>query len=225
MKKISLIIFSIIFATACTSVKQIGKVNMISNRNVDPNFNYQLISSYSGGSDKEIRKTRSRTIEDAIDQTVKKVPGGEFVMNAKIYLVDGIYFAIEGDVWGATGEVSYRGFKTLDKVTWKKLGTINTGTITALKDDKTCYVKVDNSNQTVELSYNDITKTKINVPINNNNSNSQSNQSNKSNSINGFIVGDKVKFNNVLGITFNGKIINLDEDIAIIEYQKKSGKL
>ncbi|TSA51758.1 MAG: hypothetical protein D4R43_00345, partial [Sphingobacteriales bacterium] len=148
-----------------TSVKQIGKVNMISNRNVDPNLKYQVITTYSGGSEKELKKSRALSIEDALDQTVKKVPGGEFIMNAKIYLVNSKYIAAEGDVWGNPSEQSYRGFKVGDKVTWKSKSIINgpkylTGVIYSLKDDKSCLIKVDNEiDKTIELSYDDITKT------------------------------------------------------------------
>lgn len=165
MKKITYILLFAVLLTACTSVKQIGKVNMISTRNVDPNLKYQVITTYSGGSKRELKKSKSTSIEDAIDQTVKKVPGGEFLMNCKIYLVNSKYIAVEGDVWGNPTQQTHRGFKVGDKVTWKKKDIINgtkflTGTISALKNDKTCYVKVDGeSDKTVELSYDDITKT------------------------------------------------------------------
>ena len=46
--------FAILF-NACISVKQIGKVNMISNRNVDPDFKYQSLTTYSGGSNRELK--------------------------------------------------------------------------------------------------------------------------------------------------------------------------
>jgi hypothetical protein len=159
------IVFCTLLAAGCTSVKQIGKVNMISTRNIDPNLKYQVVTTYSGGSKKELKKSRATSIEDAIDQTVKKVPGGEFLMNCKVYLVNTKYIAVEGDVWGNPTQQMYRGFKVGDKITWKNKSLVNgtkffTGTISALKDDKTCYVKVDNEvDKTVELSYDDITKT------------------------------------------------------------------
>jgi hypothetical protein len=157
MKKYSFILLAIILATGCTSVKQIGKVNMISNRNVDPKLNYEVISTYSGGSKRELKKSRAKTIEDAIDQTVRKVPGGEFLMNTKIYMVNGQYIAVEGDVWGVKSNVGYRGFKVGDKVTWKVMGNFKTGTISSLKNDKTCLIKTDNGD-IIEKSYDDITK-------------------------------------------------------------------
>ncbi len=141
-------------------VKQIGKVNMISNRNIDPNLKYSVITTYSGGSERELKKSRAKTIEDALDGTVRKVSGGEFLMNAKIYLVNGQFIAVEGDVWGSATQKNFKGFKVGDRVTWKKLGKFYNGTIIALKDDKTCLIEDDTSDKTIEQLYDDITKTK-----------------------------------------------------------------
>ena len=157
-----LLVLSVAF-TGCKSVRQIGKVNMISNRNVDPSMKYQVITTYSGGSKNEFKKSKALSIEDAIDQTVRKVPGGEFIMNAKIYLLKEKYIAVEGDVWGNAGERSYRGFKVGDFVTWKT-SLINgnkylKGTISTLKDDKKCLVKLIDTDKTVELQYDEISKT------------------------------------------------------------------
>jgi hypothetical protein len=129
--------------SSCISVKQVGKLNMISNRNIDSQLNYELLASYSGGSKKELKKSRAMTVEDALDKTVKRIPGGEFLMNAKMYTVtkfNKVYFAMEGDVWGTKSNVAYRGFKVGDKVIID--GVLNTtATIKALKDDKTCFIE------------------------------------------------------------------------------------
>jgi hypothetical protein len=159
--KITVLLFII---CSCSSVKQIGKVNMISTRNVDQSIKYQVLTTYSGGSKRELKKTRSKSIEDAIDATVKKVPGGEFLMNCKIYTVNSIYVAVEGDVWGNPINQSFRGFRVGDKVTWKKKDIINgtrffSGVISGLKDDKTCFIKtIDAKEETIEMSYDEITK-------------------------------------------------------------------
>ena len=155
--------------SSCGSIKvvEIGKVNMISNRNVNPGATYQSISTYSGGSERELKKTRAKSIEDAVDQTVKKVPGGEFLTNAKLYLVyksGEKYFAVEGDVWGNQENQSFRGFKIGDKVTWKSLSlstgvTYKTGVLSAFKDSEKGMIKVDNEeNKVIDLKYDDITK-------------------------------------------------------------------
>jgi hypothetical protein len=164
MKKFTFILF-VAFLSSCITVKQIGKVNMISNRNVDPNLKYTIITTYSGGSDSELKKSKATTIEDAVDKTVKKVPGGEFVMNVKIYRVSHgnsgpQFFAVEGDVWGNATHQGFRGFKVGDRVTWKQKGKFYNGTIIALKDDKSCLIEDDTSDKTIEQLYDDITKTK-----------------------------------------------------------------
>jgi hypothetical protein len=143
MKKgiLSLVVISLI-ATSCSSVKIIGSVNMLSHRNVNTQTEYQLLTSYAGGSPKERKKSKAVTIEDAIDQTVKKVAGGEYLMNAKIYqIINGrkMFYFCEGDVWGSKANISYRGFKVGDKVIVD--GVVNTiATIKSLKDDKTCFI-------------------------------------------------------------------------------------
>jgi hypothetical protein len=154
MKKgiLNLVAISLIATSCSTSVKVIGSVSMLSHRNVNTQSEYQLLTSYAGGSPKERKKTRAVTIEDAVDQTVKKVAGGEFLMNAKIYLVKtpryfkdtegkktNLFYFCEGDVWGSKENVSYRGFKVGDKVIVD--GVVNTiATIKSLKDDKTCFI-------------------------------------------------------------------------------------
>lgn len=168
LKQYSLLAFVIILAASCSpAVVQIGSVNAISNRNIDPNLEYELIASYSGGSKKELRKTRAKTVEDAVNQTVKKVPGGEMLMNAKLYLVKKKYFAVEGDVWGKKDNRSYRGFSVgtriicKDKKLLKKFDLKNDivyGTVTGLIDDKKVYVKIDGEDRTIIMPYDKITK-------------------------------------------------------------------
>lgn len=150
---------SVLFS--CSTVKQVGQLNMISTRNIEPKLNYEVVSRYSGGSQKELRKARSLTIQDAIDKTVRKIPGGEYLVNVKVYLVNNRYFAVEGDVWGQSTNATYRGFKAGDKVTWKIFENFKTdyksGTIKSLKDDKTCLIE-DENGQVIEKKYDDISK-------------------------------------------------------------------
>ena len=68
--------------------KLIGQVNMISTRNVDMSRKYEPLSTYAGGSQEELKAARADKIEDAVNVTVQKIPGGEFIMNAKIYMVN-----------------------------------------------------------------------------------------------------------------------------------------
>lgn len=151
-KQLLLALVGISMIYSCASIQQIGKVNMISNRNIDPKMDYSLISSYSGGSNRELRKSRALSIEDAIDQTVRKVAGGEFLMNVKIYIVNDKYYAVEGDVWG-TSNISYRGFKVGDKV----IVDNQVATIKSLKDDKTCFIEKRNG-AIEEVKYDKLSK-------------------------------------------------------------------
>lgn len=96
MKKLLLISL----LSSCVSVKQIGEFTIVSTRNIQSSEKYVLLTTYSGGNKKELRKSQCKTIQEAINKTVKSVPGGEYLMNAKVYSIDSEYFAVEGDVWG-----------------------------------------------------------------------------------------------------------------------------
>ncbi len=146
------------FFTSCsTSIRQVGRINMISNRNIDKSTNYQLVKSYVGLSKREIKKSRLTTIEESMDHTVKSVPGGEYLMNAKVYLIDGRYFATEGDVWGRKVE-EFQGFRIGDMVQWKSMGASKKGVITGLVDDRFCMVKEEGDDSSVTKSYDKIFK-------------------------------------------------------------------
>jgi hypothetical protein len=102
MKKsfIALVLTLLLYSCETIQMTQIGRLNMVSNRNVNPNLQYKVLSTYSGVSQRELRRSRAKTIEDAVNQTVKNVSGGEFLMNVKIYILSTKYYAVEGDVWG-----------------------------------------------------------------------------------------------------------------------------
>lgn len=156
--------------TGCTSVKLIGSVNMISTRNVSPESKYQRLTTYSGGGDSTLKKSRAKSVEEAVNDTVRKVPGGEFLMNVKLFaLDDGEYYAVQGDVWGS-GDQSFKGFRVGDRVTFKNPSFFSgpkylTGTILALQSDEVCIVKPDNDPRgTLEVSYDDMTRSNEPAP-------------------------------------------------------------
>lgn len=113
MKKLlltSIILFGLTL-TSCVQFKEVGRLNMVSCRNIDTHANYQLLQKNTEYTKKELRHVRNTTIEQATDEIVKKVEGGEYLMNAKIKMcvVSGgmfspphYYYAVEGDVWGIT---------------------------------------------------------------------------------------------------------------------------
>lgn len=154
--KVLLLVATTLSLCSCsTSTRLIGEVNMISNRNINTSFDYQQLSAYSGGSKRQLKKTKCLNIHDAVNQTVKSVPGGEFLMNAKIYYVNNKYYAVEGDVWGrAINSNGYQGYKIGDFVMWKSgFNIIKKGKIIAIKDSENCIIEDENSKKhTVEYS-------------------------------------------------------------------------
>ena len=60
--------------SSCSTVIDLGKLNMISDRNIDSKGDYVLIKNYAGGSKKEIKKalkkTKATTLDAAVDETV-----------------------------------------------------------------------------------------------------------------------------------------------------------
>jgi hypothetical protein len=151
-------VLSLVHSAVAQKLTEIGKVNMISNRNIDPSGNYKMIKSYSSDTKSEIKHLKLITIEQAIDHVVKKVPGGEYLMNVKIFIYHEKYFVVEGDVWGLeNAEITQKGFKAGDSVTWKKSGKFVKGKITALRDDKTCLIE-DESGKIIEMKYENVIK-------------------------------------------------------------------
>jgi phage tail sheath protein FI len=158
MNKLLLLCAIVFFSSCAVTIKQIGSVNMISNRNIDGSTNYVLLKSYMGANQKELRKSKAVTVQDAIEQVVKSTPGGEFLKNVKLYTTSKKYFAVEGDVWGFAANANFQGFAVGDKVKWTKLFKNYTGTIVDLKNDKACTIKRDSDSNITEVDYTDLTK-------------------------------------------------------------------
>lgn len=146
MKKLFLLVVAfLIVPNFCDAQKvvQIGKINMISSKNVGDLGDYEIIAAYARGNQKKITKSKAKTLEDALEQTVREVPGGVFLMNAKIYMIKRKYFAIEGDVWGLKQNANYKGFKVGDHVMWKTVFGYKKGTVEAIKNSEECVVVED----------------------------------------------------------------------------------
>ena len=165
MKTIVVFFVSLILLSSCsTSVRLVGEVNMISHRNIESK-NYVLIKSYMGASPDEIKKARSQTIQAAVNETVKNTAGGEFLKNAKIYLVDGTYYAVEGDVWGLAENITFRGWRIGDKVQWLKYkSVVLSGTIIDLKNSEVCSVQQPDG-KVVEVEYDKLKRFSDTEPI------------------------------------------------------------
>lgn len=139
------------------SIKQIGYLNMISTRNVSVKEQYVSLRNGVGGDNRDLKRNKAATVDMAVGNLVKNVPGGEFVQNAKIYVI-GKEYAVSGDVWGLSGEINHKGFKIGDHVMWKDNFVKFTGVITELKDDKECTVKQDENGKIRIVRYDEMSK-------------------------------------------------------------------
>jgi hypothetical protein len=151
--------------SGCFSVVQLGKLNMISNRNIESKADYVLLKNYAGGDMKEVKKalkkTKATTLDQAVDETVRNVAGGEFLKNVKVYGVmkkKQMYLFVEGDVWGLSENISYRGFKIGDMVQWKDITGTHKGKITGLTDSEKCMVREEGKENSESLKYSSLTK-------------------------------------------------------------------
>jgi len=221
---------------ACTSVKpvQIGKFTMIANRNIDSKADYVLLRPYGGGNiEAEIKKSRFATMDEAIDNTVKLVAGGEFLKNVKIYMVEvhvsridkndesKYYFAVEGDVWGLKGQElpigTYQGLKVGDRVQWRVGGIITFGTVTGVdrRDLKKFIVKPDNKKKYKKIKDERLIQiNQVSTPVENSAITNPVNE-NKTN----FKVGDYVMFKDGnTGDFIKGEITTLSQNVAFVAY-------
>ena len=161
MKKIVvLILIALISLNFCYAqkdvrkdVKKIGSLNMISTKNIGNLSDYEQLASYARGNQKKIQKSKAKTLQDAMDQTIREVPGGVFLMNATFYLVKGKYFAVEGDVWGKRQNADYKGFKLGDNVMWKTVTGYKRGIVEAIKDSEKCVVKDEKTQHRKTIKY------------------------------------------------------------------------
>lgn len=91
---------SLLFATSC-GYKRIGDLTMVSTRNVDSNVEHVELRRYVVA---KVKTKKHDPLEQAIDNAVKEVPGGEYMKNVKVYIKDSKKIKVEGDVWGVAGK-------------------------------------------------------------------------------------------------------------------------
>lgn len=132
-----LLLFSIAILSGCTH--RIADVTLISTRNYEQNAKYVELKKYQKGKDRAIHSIlfvsplEAPDIEDAVDNAVKLVEGGEHMRNVVIrerynffLLFTTRVFIVEGDVWGlGTGTVNHIITKTPikagDEVMWNAM--------------------------------------------------------------------------------------------------------
>lgn len=79
---------------------RLGDLNMVSNRNYDESAEYVELQRYVSAKGKKY-KHKSGAMEDAIDNAIKCVTGGEFMTNVKVETKNrGKRVRVTGDVWG-----------------------------------------------------------------------------------------------------------------------------
>lgn len=143
MKRILTSFAALLSLAACSpNPVAIGDINMISNRNVSQGAGYQLIQKFSNSSTEQLEESEARTITEAIDNVVKAVPGGEYLMNAKLYRV-GKFYAAEGDVWGIAGQTDINGLKPNGSAYLKRRGGSETVQVLSFVDKNRVNVKLE----------------------------------------------------------------------------------
>ena len=154
---------TLIALTSCSI--RIADLTMISTRNIDSDKQYKELKKYTIGKDRSlysilfIGPLGSPDIEDAIDDAIKKVPGGEYMKNVVIrekypffLLFSMRTFQVEGDVWGIpqTKIQNIYGYKVGEQVMWKQMGKWKTGEIIAITKE-TVNVKYTNDKGTDKI--------------------------------------------------------------------------
>lgn len=154
--------------TSCVSIKEIADLNVVSTRNVvfNGSTRYARLATYAGESKKELKKSKAKTIEDAVNATIRQYPGGEFMSNVKVWVVTkgGVsHYAVSGDIYGLVKEDveierSHRGFEIGDAVVWEEpVGQFKKGTIETLVDNETCIVRREDG-KLVKVKYTKLSK-------------------------------------------------------------------
>lgn len=100
-KMIFLSLSAAMLLTSCaSSYDAIGTVDMLSNKSLDTTINYKQLTFNSGITKKLIKHSTADNLDKAIDNVVNQVPGGLYITNVTIYVVDNGYYAVSGNVWG-----------------------------------------------------------------------------------------------------------------------------
>ena len=89
--------FALLLAS-CGGYQRIGSLSMISTRNMDRSITYVPIQR---GVEATARMRNDDALQEAVDQCVNSVPGGEYLMNVAVFVKDnGQRVRVRGDVWG-----------------------------------------------------------------------------------------------------------------------------
>lgn len=120
MKNIRITLFFVLLGFSSCSYNRIGSVTMISTRNIASNVEYvELARNVEGIS----KMSHDDPLQEAIDNAVKSIPGGEYMTNTVIYQLKDKKIKVIGDVYGrkdlnAQHAVALNTFKNGEIVTW-----------------------------------------------------------------------------------------------------------
>lgn len=140
MKKITLFYLLAVAVLVSCAYRRVGSMTMISTRNIDSSKHYVLLAR---GVEGVSNMKNDDALQDAIDNAVHSVPGGEYMMNTAIYFKDEKRIKVRGDVYGigvalyndSTGALNNQ-LQIGDKVTWRIEGTGSViGLINEIKGD------------------------------------------------------------------------------------------
>ena len=95
MKK--LLFLAIIACVTGCAYNRVGSLTMISTRNIDYSTEYVELARGVEGTSK---MKRDDAMQEAIDEAVNSIPGGEYMMNTVVYVKDNRIIKVKGDVWG-----------------------------------------------------------------------------------------------------------------------------
>jgi len=89
-----------LFVSCASSYEAIGKVSMLSNRSIDTMLHYKLLAANQIKTAKQLKGYGEENINQAVNETLTSVSGGLYLTNVTIYVVNGNYYKVTGDVWG-----------------------------------------------------------------------------------------------------------------------------
>lgn len=91
-----LLLLALLAVTGCT-FNRIGSLTMVSTRNMDSTKEYVELKRNVTGTSK---MKYDDAMQEAIDEAVNSVPGGEYLMNTVVYVKDNRIVKVVGDVYG-----------------------------------------------------------------------------------------------------------------------------
>src|SRR5690554_3043087 len=96
MKKTIIAALSVLILSSCAH--RLGDLTLLSNRNYDSAQNYTLLER---DVKVKVKTKKNDVLERAVDKATKSVDGGEFIMNATLWVTpSGKKMIVKGDIWG-----------------------------------------------------------------------------------------------------------------------------